>query len=185
MTSRNLKQVPTSKAADLCQTPAYALDPLYDYLKPDWIIWEPAAGDCTLVNALHSRGYQVFASDILSGQDFFKYRPGRVDMILTNPPFSLKLKWLERCYNLGLPFALLLPVEILGVGTAQRLFEAFGLEVILLNRRVDFRTINTSFEKSSAWFPTCWITWGLNIGQPLSYGKLTKRPDQQLPLLAA
>lgn len=182
MTSRELKQVPTSKAADLCQTPAYALDPLYPFLNPSWVVWEPAAGLCSLVSGLQSKGYKVFASDITTGRDFFQFKPGRFDMILTNPPFSLKLKWLERCYLLGKPFALLLPVEILGVGAAQRLFEACGVEVILLSKRVDFATVNTSFEKSSAWFPTAWITSGLNIGQQITYGKIVKRSNQQMTL---
>jgi len=183
MASREHKKVPTSKAADLCQTPTYALDPLYPHLNPSWVIWEPACGECNLVNGLRSRGYEVFASDIFNGQDFFKYQPNRFDMILTNPPYSLKLAWLERCYNLGKPFALLLPVEVLGVGSAQRLFKRYGMEVILLSRRIDFATVNTSFEKSSSWFPSCWITSGLNIGQQITYANIVKRPDQQLTLL--
>lgn len=182
MASREHKKVPTSKAADLCQTPAYALDPLYEYLKPDWVIWEPAAGECNLVNALRSRGYQVFAGDIFNGQNFFEYRPGHFDMILTNPPFSVKVEWLARCYELDKPFALLLPVEVLGVYSVQRLFKRFGIEILLLNRRVDFATVNTSFAKSSSWFPVAWFTNGLNIGQQITYANITKRPDSQLTM---
>lgn len=184
MASRTLKQVPTSKAADLCQTPAYAIDPLYPFLNLSWLIWEPAAGECNLVNALRLKGYQVFASDIFNGQDFFKYCPSHFDMILTNPPFSVKIEFLARCYELGKSFALLLPVEILGVYSAQKMFERFGMEVILLSKRIDFKTCNTDFSKSSSWFPTCWITYGLNIGQQITYGKITKRPDSQLSLFA-
>lgn len=182
MASREHKKVPTSKSADLCQTPTYALDPLYEHLKPSWIIWEPACGECNLVNGLRSNGYQVFASDIFNGQDFFKYQPSRFDMILTNPPFSRKTEFLARCYNFRKPFALLLPVEILGVGQAQKLFNKFGVEIVLLNRRVDFQTINTTFAKSSAWFPVCWVTNGLEIGQQITYGSITKRPNEQLSL---
>lgn len=182
MTSRQHKKVPTSKAADLCQTPGYAIDPLYPHLNPEWIIWEPACGECNLVNTLRSREYQVFASDIFNGQDFFKYQPSRFDMILTNPPFSVKVEWLVRCYELGKPFALLLPVEVLGVYSVQKLFKKFGIEVILLSRRVDFATVNTSFAKSSSWFPTAWFCSGLNIGQQITYGSINKRPDEQMTL---
>jgi hypothetical protein len=180
--TRQHKKVPTSNAADLCQTPGYAVDPLYQHIKPHWVIWESACGECNLVNALRSKGYQVFASDIFNGQDFFKYRPSRFDMILTNPPFSRKLEFIARCYQLGKPFALLLPVEFLGVGAAQKLFARFGVEIILLNRRVDFQTINTTFAKSNAWFPVAWFCWQLGIGQQITYGQITKRPDSQLTM---
>jgi hypothetical protein len=180
--TRQHKKVPTSNAADLCQTPAYAIDPLYPFLNPDWVIWESACGECNLVNALRARWYKVLATDVTSGQDFFKYQPSRFDMILTNPPFSRKLAWLARCYELSKPFALLLPVEILGVGSAQKLFARFGVEIILLNRRVDFQTVNTSFAKSSSWFPTAWFCWQLGIGQQITYGQITKRPDSQLTM---
>lgn len=182
MASREHKKVPTSKVADLCQTPAYALEPLYPYIKPNWVIWESACGECSLVNALRSGGYQVFASDIFNGQNFFEYQPSHFDMILTNPPFSVKVEWLVRCYELGKPFALLLPVEVLGVYSVQRLFKKFGIEILLLNRRVDFATVNTSFAKSSSWFPTAWFCSGLNIGQQITYTTITKRPDSQLTM---
>lgn len=165
-------------------TPAYALDPILPWLKPGWVIWESAYGEGGLARALSAAGYPIICTDIAEGKDFFIYQPGKFDCQLTNPPWSLKLRWLERSYRLDKPFALLLPVEVLGVGTAQRLFERYGVEVILLDRRIDYQTVNTSFAKSSAWFPSCWITHGLNIGSQLTFGKITKRPDSQLSLFA-
>lgn len=167
---------------DRNQTPVYALEPLLLFIPSSWVIWESACGDSNLVRGLRKLGYRVIATDILYGQNFFTYQPAPYNVQLTNPPFSVKLKWLIHSYSLGKPFALLMPVDFMGGGAAQRLFEQFGIEIILLNKRVDFETCNTSFAKSSAWFSTCWYTWGLNIGQPLSYGKILKRPDSQLPL---
>lgn len=181
MTSRQHKKVPTSKAADLCQTPQYAIDPLLAYLQSN-VIWESAAGQGNLALAFQERGFKVISSDILTGQDFFKWQPAAWDVQISNPPFSCKLAWLARSYQLGKPFALLLPVEFLGVGAAQKLFARYGIEVILLNRRVNFQTVNTTFAKSNAWFPTCWYTFGLNIGQQITYGQITKRPDEQLTM---
>ena len=37
-------------------------------------------------------------------------KPVQFDCIITNPPFSLKQEFLQRCYELGKPFALLLPL---------------------------------------------------------------------------
>lgn len=183
MASREHKRVPTSKSADLCQTPGYALDPLLAYLDKNCIIWESAAGQGNLTLAFQEHGFKVVSSDILTGQNFFKWQPLKWDVTISNPPFSHKVDWLARCYELGKPFALLLPVEILGVGAAQKMFARFGVEIILLNRRVDFQTVNTSFAKSSSWFPTAWFCSGLNIGREITYGTIIKRPDAQLSLL--
>ena len=41
--------------------------------------------------------YKILFED---GQDFFKYEPENYDMIITNPPYSLKNKFLKRAYDL-------------------------------------------------------------------------------------
>lgn len=177
--STTKKDPKKSQAADYCQTPQYALDPLLPYLDSNWRLWESACGQGNLVTGLQKKGFNVIGSDILGGCDFFEFAPN-FDCQVTNPPYSIKLEWLERSYSLGKPFALLLPVELLGVGKAQRMFKANGIEVLLLNKRIDFQTVNTKFEKSSSWFPTAWYTWGLNVGQTLTFCDIIKRPDSQL-----
>lgn len=159
-------------------TPPYALTPLYAYLPKSWVIWESACGQGHLSRGLQDNGFEVVSTDIQQGFDFFTYEPIHFDMIITNPPFSCKLQFLERCYRLAKPFALLLPVEVLGVASIQRLFDQYGVEIILLNQRVNFATINTSFEKSAAWFPVCWVTSHLFIGKQLSFGKIIKDSRQ-------
>lgn len=162
----------TSQPRDACQTPAYAIDPLLPYLG-DWVIWEPAAGDGILVQALYDSGFrqsQVVYGDILTGQNFFEYEPDRWDCIVTNPPYSTKYKFLERCYSFGKPFALLLPVDVLGVAEAQRLFKQHqGLEIIFIIGRVGFQTVNTSFADSRPWFASAWFTHGLCVGEAMSF----------------
>jgi hypothetical protein len=167
----------TTRPFDRCQTPAYAIEPLRPYLKPGWRIWEPASGDGMIVTTLQEWGHKVIAGDILKGSDFFQYDPGDdYNAQITNPPYSIKYRWLERCYNLGKPFALLLPVETLGAKSAQDLFVGYDVEVILLDKRVNFKMPNAGWKESSAQFPTCWITHGLNIGHQLTFAKLTKAP---------
>jgi hypothetical protein len=96
--------------------------------------------------------------------------PEHYDCIITNPPFSIKQQFLERAYMLGKPFAFLLPLTTLETKKRQDLFRLYGLEIILLDRRINFFT--PSGMVSSAWFATAWFTWGLNIGKQLSFEKL-------------
>ena len=106
---RALKMQSQARPDDF-QTPAVALGPLYPYLPPSSIVWECAAGRGNLVRALQGGGYNVIASDLLTGQDFRMWTPDSFDVIVTNPPFSLKGEFLERAYLLGKPFAFLLPL---------------------------------------------------------------------------
>lgn len=154
------------------QTPPEALMPLYKYLKPNWIIWECASGKGNLVRALKQNGYSVEASDILTGQDFTLYQPIQFDCIITNPPFKYKQDFLQRAYELGKPFAFLLPLTTFETAKRQQLFKNYGLEVIFFDKRINFETPN-QVEKSSSWFATAWFTHGLNIGNQLTFEKLT------------
>lgn len=159
------------------QTPPEALTPLLPFINRKWKIWEPAAGRGNLVVALSQRGYKVFGTDI-------KYRPSdehrldfligqpkwKWDMLLTNPPYSLKQQFLERCYELGKPFALLLPLTTFETEKRQKLFRQHGLEVIFLDKRINFQT--PSGRGSGSWFATAWFTWGLHLPSPLFFGRI-------------
>ena len=158
----------TPQGYDACQTPASALDPLIPYLPVGALIWEPAAGEGVLVARLRLRGWQVIDSDILTGSNFFETEPPMWDYLVTNPPYSIKYHWLRHCYYLKKPFALLMPVEVLGTKTAQSLFNQYGIEVIFPHGRVNFKMPNKGWD-SAAQFPTAWFTWGLKIGRSMVF----------------
>jgi len=138
------------------QTPPHALGPLLPYLNPQWRIWECASGNENLVNELRCR------------RDFLTWQPRRYDCIITNPPFRYKQEFLERCYQLRKPFALLLPLTTFETTRRQRLFKRFGIEVIFLNRRINFQR-STLSPNSCSWFATAWFTANLQIGTQLSF----------------
>lgn len=169
-------QAGTSNVRDRCQTPYYAVNPLIPYLKADWRLWEPARGEGLLEATLKRQGFAVVTGDVLTGQDYFAdaSMPAAYDAQITNPPFSLKYKWLERAYKLGKPFALIMPVDVFGSSTAQRLFAQYGIEVILMDQRVDYKMPEKGFSGAGSQFNSAWFTWGLNIGRTLTYAKLHK-----------
>lgn len=164
---------------DRCQTPLYALDPLLPYIDPDWVIWEPAEGEGQLYRGLYRAGvHNIIGSDVIDGFNFFEYEPlVNWDCIITNPPYSIKYPWIARCYQLGKPFALLLPVDTLGAAKAQRWFRDVGVEVILTDKRTNFNMPNTGYG-GSAQFATAWFTWGLNIGSQLTFATINRCSDE-------
>lgn len=165
----------TPQGMDACQTPAYALDPLLPYLTGFKTIWEPACGEGLLVDALQDctpDRFTVIGSDILDGRNFFDFEPDGWDCLVTNPPYSIKFQWIARCYTLGKPFALLMPVETLGAKTAQDLFERYGVEILLLDKRVNFKMPVKGWEASGSQFPVFWLCWKL-LPQQVMFGKIT------------
>jgi hypothetical protein len=168
-----------------CQTPAYALDPLLPYLPSHWTIWECAAGEGFLATALENAGLKVLRSDIMLGQDFFSYRPDAAfDAVVTNPPYNpnkMKANWIKRCYEIGKPWANLLPVETIGTGEVQRMFNELGVEIIYLNHRVNFKMPNKGWGGKSQ-FSAAWFTWGLNIGRPMTFAQIYPKAQDQLSL---
>lgn len=169
-----------------CQTPDYALDPLLPYLPLNSIVWEPAAGEGFLARNLRRNGFaNVLCSDILSGQDFFKWQPAHGwDILVTNPPYNpngIKPAWVRRCYELGKPWANLMPVETIGSGEVQALFDTYGVEIIYLDKRVNFKMPRKGWG-GKAQFPVAWYTWGLGIGKQITFASIYRREQDQLPL---
>ena len=168
----------TQGAPDDFQTPPEALYPLLPYLKKDWTIWECAAGKGNLVREFEKRGYRVVASDILTQKDFLFWRPEHFDVIVTNPPFSLKQEFLERCYNLKKPFALLLPFTTFEGKKRQALFKEYGVQVIFFDRRINFTT--PSGTGGGAWFPVCWFCFGLELPKEINFVEFNHPAQRKL-----
>ena len=76
-------------------------------------------------------------SHIDDGEDFFTYEPKEYDIIVSNPPFSIKDAIIERTYELNKPFALLLPLDSL---QGKRRYGCFknGIQLLSFDNRVGF-----------------------------------------------
>jgi len=154
------------------QTPPNALNPLLPFLKRNWIIWECAEGEGNLTKALHKKGFKVIGSDVLTGKDFLKWQPDQFDCIITNPPYSIKQQFLERAYQLRKPFAFLLPLTALETEKRQKLYKDFGLQIILLSKRINFKI--PSGNGSGSWFATAWFTNWLDLPQQLMFADIDR-----------
>lgn len=144
---------------DNCYTPPHAILPLIDHLQFTDIIWESAPGDLFMVNALRAH----IPTIVHGNKDFFEWQPGEWDIQITNPPYSAKYPWLQRSYELGKPFALLLPVESIGAKSGNTLIAQYGAQFILLTKRINFHMPFKGYEGNGAQFPVLWWTYGLNL----------------------
>ena len=132
-----LKTIGRNEESDECYTPAEQIKPLLTYLDKNKTYYEPTSGiSSNIVQAFTENGYNMKSSN---GKDFFECTADDVyDGIVTNPPYSKKDKFIKHCYNLGKPFALLLPVSSFQGVRRGRQFIEHGMSAIVYNHRVDF-----------------------------------------------
>lgn len=149
---RNLTNVPES---DECYTPAGVVKYCFDFI-PENVktIWCPFdTEESNIVKDLKQAGYDVIHTHISDGFDFFTYQPipNCYDAIISNPPYRYKTQVLERCYQLGKPFFLLLPITTLEGSARYKLFKENSVSVIVLANRINFTG------GKGAWFNTSWF----------------------------
>lgn len=120
-------------------TPEYAIRPIIKYLKNGSTIWCPFDTENSLfVKLLKESGFNVVCTHIENGQDFFKINV-ECDYIISNPPYSIKTEVLERLFNIGTPFAML--VGVVGLFESQRRFNLFknnNFEIMYMNKRISY-----------------------------------------------
>lgn len=142
-----------NKKNDEFYTPREAVYPLLKYLDKTKTYWECTDfGDSNIRKVLVENGYKVIATrkdefDFLKDDPLFKF-----DVIITNPPYSIKNAFLKRCYELGKPFALLLPITALEGKERGKLYKEKGIELVVLDKRINFMK-----EKKNVWFNTSWF----------------------------
>jgi len=156
---------------DNLYTPFTAMQPLLKHLQGASginTVWECCdnGGSAITYESLKA-GYKVISTDLISGFNFLYHKPTfDFDMIITNPPFSIKDKILERCYLYEKPFALLLPLTALEGINRGNLFRKYGISVIILDKRIDFTG------KKSPWFNASWFVHGIFRGNQLIFEEM-------------
>jgi hypothetical protein len=133
----------TNGGGDEQYTPRYGVEILLPYIEhlKGQIIWCPFdKEDSQFVQVLKEAGHQVVYSHLDNGQDFFIYEPEKWDLIISNPPYKNKRAFWERCLNLGKPFALLLPLNILSDSIINSTLKdkPESLQLLIPSRRMRF-----------------------------------------------
>ena len=172
-----------SQGRDCFQTPNYATELLIPLIPKNITnIWEPACGKLKISNVLSDNGYYVFSSDLgypdesdnflTSEFPFPTYKNNCA--IITNPPFSLKSKFYNRCKYFKVPFALLIPGDYSGWIIDAIRFD--NCEKIIPTRRIDYITPSglSGASGHSSNFHSYWLTWGFGLGKSETFVELTK-----------
>lgn len=151
-------------------TPDYAIKPLLKYIPRNITVWECCDfGKSEITRLLKEHGCKVISTD--KEENFFEYIPSEnFDMIITNPPYSLKNDFIKRCYEWKKPFALLLPITSLEGIERGKMFRENGIELLILDKRCNFIYDNA---KKNNWFNTSWFCWNI-LPKSLMFEELQK-----------
>ena len=157
----SLQRVNKEGKGDNYETPKYVVEILLPYLKNTNIktIWCPFDKDNSeYVKVLKNNGYEVIRGHISEDKDFFKYTPEHFDAIISNPPFSKKNEILERCIELGKPFALLLSATCIQSASLIRIIsKTKDFQFIIFDKRI-------SYSGDRPPFPSWYFTNGILDG---------------------
>lgn len=141
---------------DELYSPEEAIKPILKYLDKNKIYWECTDfGGSNITKVLRENGFKVI-NTCKAEIDFLKDDPLECDVIITNPPYSIKNEFIKRCYELNKPFLLLLPLTALEGKERNKLYKKYGLEIIVLDKRINFMK-----NKNNVWFNTSWFCRGI------------------------
>lgn len=143
---------------DNLYTPPEAILPILKYLPKDKIYWECTDfGESNITNLLRKEGLKVVSTHINKGFNFLKDTVDfDFDIIITNPPYSIKTAFLKRAFELKKPFAFLLPITSLEGIERGGLYMKYGIQTLVLNKRINFMK-----NKNNVWFNTSWFCWNI------------------------
>ena len=142
---------------DELYTPEEAIYPILKYLDKSKVYWECTDfGESNITKVLRENGFKAVNTskveiDFLKDDIDFYF-----DVIITNPPYSLKNEFIKKCYEYDKPFLLLLPLTALEGKERNELYKKYGIEIIVLNKRINFMK-----NKNNVWFNTSWFCRGI------------------------
>jgi hypothetical protein len=145
-------------------TPNYAWDNIKDYIPKDKIIWEAFYGNGNSGNYLKTLGFNVVHEEI----DFFNNDKG--DIIVSNPPFTIKKEILIRLKELNKPFILIMPCSTLTTQYIRTLFKN-DIQIIIPRKRIQFIKLvdNKEIESNKCNFDCFYFCYKCNLERDIIF----------------
>ena len=122
----------------------------------DKVIFEGFYGDGNSGKYLKELGFKVESHDV----DFFDDQKFNYDIIISNPPYSIKAKVFKKLYEINKPFMLLVPVSTI---TKQYLKKYFKdkIQIVIPQKRIQF--IKDGVQNNRCYFDTLWICYKMGF----------------------
>jgi len=165
MASMTTRKVIDFKNDDQYNTTSIMWESISHLIPKDKILFEGFMKDnwaSKSVLILRELGFNVVGDPTV---DFFKDIP-EYDILVSNPPYSMKKKIFERLSVLNKPFILILPISTI---TKQftKCLERDKLQMIIPSKRMQFE--KEGVELSRCWFDTCYLCYKMNLERDITF----------------
>jgi hypothetical protein len=143
---------------------------LLDYLDlaKDTIIYEPFYSNGVSKTYLGKLGYN---NVIHENEDFFEnYDKYEYDIIISNPPYSIKQNILKILHQIDKPFVLIVPTAIISKLYVKNIFgkDIYKLQFIVPSKRIQFERLDGYNQKRTA-FDTIYLCYKMNLEKDIVY----------------
>lgn len=133
-----------NKIQDLFETRPQDIEPIIPIINAykDNIVYDPCCGLSVFKEVLVANGFNhIIERDLFTTvekHDYYTSIDPEYDILITNPPYSHKKKFLTKAYESGKPFILLLPFDTLTRMSCRQLFLKYGVQVFILPHSITF-----------------------------------------------
>ena len=150
------------RSLDFYPTPPEVTIALMEFLKLDHCkIWECASGNGAMSDVLKMYGHDVIETDLNTGTDYLEAKYD-VDAIITNPPFNLSAKFIEKALGEANIVAMVLKSQYWHAKSRFDLFNKYRPSYILpLTWRPDFlyQERERGGKKGAPTLEIIWTVW--------------------------
>ena len=150
------------KKDDSYMTPKIVFKSIAHLVPNDKIIWESFYGNGDSGKFLKELGFEVQSKDV----DFFDDQSFEYDILISNPPYSIKAKVFKKLSEIDKPFMMLVPVATI---TKQYLKKYFKdkIQLVIPEKRIQF--IKNGVQNNRNYFDTIWICYKMNFDKDIIF----------------
>lgn len=145
-------------------TPKRAWELIKEYIPSDKIIWEAFYGDGKSGKYLQDLGFNVIHKE----EDFFENDYG--DIVVSNPPFSMKKEIIKELVKREKPFILIMPQNAINNNYIRDLI-GDELQIIIPYRRIHFYKDGNEETPKKCNFDCFYFCYKMNLYQDIIYLK--------------
>ena len=162
LTLRGGKSMINFSKDDDYYTPKEVFESIKEYIPKNNIIWECFYGDGNSGKFLKELGFEVEHHKV----DFFEDPSFNYDILVSNPPYSMKPKVFKRLAEIDKPFMMLVPVSTMTKKFLKTYFQD-KIQIIIPKTRIHF--IKNGSQTNKSWFDTIWICYKINLENDITF----------------
>lgn len=162
LTLRGGKKAINFNKDDDYMTPKEVWESISHLIPKDKILWECFYGDGKSGEYLQDLGFKVEHHKI----DFFNDPPFKYDILVSNPPYSIKPKVFKRLAEIDKPFMMLVPVSTMTKKFLKTYFQD-KIQIVIPKSRIHF--IKNGLQTKASWFDTLWVCYKMNLEKDITF----------------